>query len=149
MENLVGPMLLQGLRAGILSMPLPEARDLQVVALADIAGFVRLALERPGEFQGKRIEIASDSLSGPEAASVLAQVTGTSISFSESSLADVRAQSEELARMWEWFDKVGYSADLEALRRTYPEVGWHTLEHWAQEQDWTVSGAVTPEQPSA
>ncbi len=147
MENLLGPMYLQGLRAGKLWMPLRPTRPLQVVAVADIAGLVRLALERPTEFHGKRIEIASDSLTGPEMARALTLATGSEIEYAEAPLSAVRAQSEDLARMWEWFDEVGYSTDLEALRRTYPEVGWHAFAQWAQEQDWTVSGGVSPEQP--
>src|SRR6266702_82693 len=59
MENLLGPMFLHGLRIGTLSMPLPASRPLQVIAVQDIAGFVRLVLERPGEFLGKRVDIAS------------------------------------------------------------------------------------------
>ena len=38
--------------------------------------------------------------------------------------------------------KNGYSVDTALLRRDYPEVGWHTYEAWAKEQDWkqTLSG---------
>jgi hypothetical protein len=39
--------------------------------------------------------------------------------------------------MFEWFDRVGYSADIAALRRDHPEVGWHTFEEWARERDWS------------
>jgi hypothetical protein len=34
--------------------------------------------------------------------------------------------------MYEWFDRVGYTADVAGLRRDYPEVGWSTLEDWAR-----------------
>ena len=40
--------------------------------------------------------------------------------------------------MYEWFNTVGYSADIETLRRDYPETGWHTFEEWAQAQDWSI-----------
>ncbi|MFL5429125.1 MAG: NmrA family NAD(P)-binding protein, partial [Myxococcales bacterium] len=106
-------------------MPLPKSRPLQVVAVEDIAGFVRLVLERPSEFQGKRIDIASDSLTGPEMAKAMSQANGSDISYVEASLDAVRAQSPDLARMWEWFDQVGYSAEPDALVYAYPEVGWH------------------------
>jgi hypothetical protein len=29
--------------------------------------------------------------------------------------------------MWEWFDEVGYHADIAGLRRDDPEVGWRDL----------------------
>jgi hypothetical protein len=82
-------------------------------------------------------------------AKILAQVTERDVSYAEAPLAAVRAQSEDLARMWAWFDEVGYSSDLEALRRTYPEVGWHGFSQWAREQDWGVVGSTSREQPTA
>jgi len=149
MENLLGPMFLQGLRAGTLSMPLPGTRYLQVVAVEDIAEFVRLVLERPNEFQGERIDIASDSLSGSEMANALAQGSGRDLSYAKASLDRVRAQSSDLARMWEWFDQVGYSVNIDALVRSYPEVGWHSFLRWAHEQNWSVLDVAGPEQPTA
>jgi uncharacterized protein YbjT (DUF2867 family) len=148
MESLLGPMSLQRLRTGTLSLPLPPTRELQMIAVADIARFVRLVLERPSEFHGKRIDIASDSLTGTEMAKVLTQAAGRAISNSEAPLARVRAQSEDLARMWEWFDQVGYDTDISALRQDYPEVGWHDFRQWAREQDWTVLDEPSPEQPT-
>jgi hypothetical protein len=47
---------------------------------------------------------------------------------------------EDGARMLEWFDRVGYSADIAGLRQNHPEVGWHTFEEWAGEQDWGALG---------
>lgn len=149
MENLLGPMFLGGLRAGTLSMPLPASRQLQVVAVEDIAGFVRVLLERPGEFLGRRIDIASDIVTGPEIAAALAQASGEAVGYAEAPLDVVRAQSGDLARMWEWFDEVGYDVDVDALVRSLPEVGWHDLRTWSREQDWRVLDAAGPEQPTA
>ena len=122
---------------------------LQMIALADIAGFVRVVLERPGEFAGKRIDLASDELTGPEMASALSHFSGSGISYAGSSLDPLRSQSADLARMWEWFDQVGYSVDVGALVRSYPEVGWHDFRQWAREQDWSVLDVAGPEQPTA
>ena len=149
MENLLGPMFIEGLRAGTLSMPLSPSRPLQVVAAEDIAGFVRLVLERPGEFQGKRIDIASDSLTGPEMAKALSQASGTDISYAEASLDPLRKRSTDLARMWEWFDQVGYTVELDALARSYPDVGWHNFRQWTRAQAWSVLDVAGPAQPSA
>ena len=149
MENLLGPMFLGGLRAGTLSMPLPASRELQVVAVEDIAGFVRVVLERPGEFLGRRIDIASDSVTGAEMATALAQASGEEVVYAEAPLDAVRAQSDDLARMWEWFGKVGYSVNIDALVRSQPEMGWHDLRRWAREQDWSVLDVAGPEQPTA
>jgi len=40
--------------------------------------------------------------------------------------------------MFEWFDRTGYAADIERLRRDFPEVQWHPFEAWARQQDWRV-----------
>jgi hypothetical protein len=36
--------------------------------------------------------------------------------------------------MFEWFDRVGYDADIVGLRSFYPEVDWHRFSDWAREQ---------------
>lgn len=37
--------------------------------------------------------------------------------------------------MFEWFEDVGFSVDIEGLRRDFPQVGWHDYTGWAREQD--------------
>jgi hypothetical protein len=49
-----------------------------------------------------------------------------------------RQQSEDVATMFEWFDRVGADADIAALRRDFPEVRWHSFADWAREFDWSV-----------
>jgi uncharacterized protein YbjT (DUF2867 family) len=149
MENLLGPSLLEGLRAGKLSLPLGPARRLQLTAVADIAALVRLVVERRSEHAGRRVEVASDALTGPEIARALARATGTAIDYSAASIDALRSRSEDLALMWEWLERTGTSVDLEALRRRYPEAGWHDLETWAREQDWSVLDEASPGQPTA
>lgn len=138
MENLISPWWLPGLKEGKLAMALPASRKLQQVALADIAGFAALALERREQFLGKRVDIASDELTGARAVEAISRLSGRKIEYVELPLAQVRAWSEDFAKMFEWFDQVGYSADIAALRKDYPEVGWQTFEGWAKAQDWNV-----------
>jgi uncharacterized protein YbjT (DUF2867 family) len=141
MDNLLAPWTLPQLKEGSLPMALPASRPLQQVALSDIAAFTAVVLENREEFEGRRVDIASDELSGEEVADVLTRVTGREIHFVELPIEQVRqAMGEDGARMFEWFDKVGYSADIAALRREHPEVGWHTFEEWAKEQDWSALG---------
>lgn len=42
--------------------------------------------------------------------------------------------------MFEWFDRVGYSADIEALRHEFPEVPWLTFEEWLAQHDLAELG---------
>ncbi len=139
MDNLLAPWTLPQLKEGRFPMALPSSRPLQQIALPDIAAFTGVVLEHREEFVGRRVDIASDELAGEEVAEVLTRVTGREIHYVELPLEQVRqAMGEDGARMFEWFDQVGYSADIEALRREHPEVGWHTFEEWAKEQDWSA-----------
>jgi uncharacterized protein YbjT (DUF2867 family) len=148
MENLLGPMSLPGLRAGILAMPLPADRPLQMIGVEDIAGFARIVIERRSEFEGKRIDIASDSLTGPAMAATLSNVRGQDIGYRELPLDTLRALNPDFALMWEWFGRTGYSTDIEALVHSHPEVGWHTFQRWAHEQDLGALDEAGPEQPT-
>jgi uncharacterized protein YbjT (DUF2867 family) len=137
MENWVTAFL-PSVREGRLAVPLPARRKLQQVAVRDVGAFARVALERRSELEGKRVELAGDDLSGAETARTLAQVSGRKIGFREVPLEELHRTSEDSARMFEWFAEIGYQVDLAALRRDFPEVGWHDLRSWAREQDWTV-----------
>jgi len=138
MENLLSPWFLPGLKDGKFTIALPGARRLQYIAVADIAEFALMVLEGRGQFLGKRIDLASDELTPVEVAEILTRASGRKIEHVEVPIEQVRAWSEDWAKMFEWFDQVGYSADIAGLRREYPQVGWHTFEAWAQLQDWKL-----------
>jgi uncharacterized protein YbjT (DUF2867 family) len=138
MDNLLSPWFLPQLQQGKLALAMPAGRKLQHVSVADLGEFNALVLERREQFAGKRINLASDELTGTEAAQILSRVTGRKIEYSEIPLDQLRAMNEDWAKMFEWFDKVGYSADIAGLRKQYPEVRWHTFEQWAKEKDWSA-----------
>src|ERR1700694_4355888 len=79
MENLLGPGWLPGLQEGKLAMALPASRVLQQVAVDDIGGFAALAMERREEFLGKRFDIASDEVTGSQAAEIISRISGRKI----------------------------------------------------------------------
>ena len=138
MENLLEPWTLPNLRQGKLAMALPASRSLQQIATADIGAFVATVIERENTVFGRRFDIAGDQLTGEEAAAILSKVTGRDIHYEGFPPEVLRAQSEDMARMFEWFDTTGYAADIENLRRDFPGVKWHTFEDWARKQDWSV-----------
>lgn len=138
MENAVSPWTIGGLRQGIYASALPPKRVLQLVALADIGAFVAALAERREQVFGKRFDFAGDELSGEEQAKILSQALGRPISYQELPIAAMRQQSEDLALMLEWFDRVGYDADIAALLRDFPEVRWHSFADWARKFDWSV-----------
>ena len=57
--------------------------------------------------------------------------------------------NEDVGRMYQWFDEVGYSADVAALRRDHPETGWRSFEQWVSVQDWSVLDGAGVETPDA
>src|SRR5882672_3093214 len=138
MENLLQPWMLSGLRQGKLAMALPAGRSLQQITVSDIGTFVAAVIERGDTVFGRRFEIAGDELTGQEAAAILSKVMGREVHYEGFSPDVLRAQSEELALMFEWFDSSGYAADIKSLRRDFPEVKWHTFEEWARQQGWSV-----------
>jgi uncharacterized protein YbjT (DUF2867 family) len=135
-DNLVGPFFGGGLKQGVVAMPMPAKRPLQHISVDEIGAFGALVLERREAFLGKRVNLASDELSGEQVAATLSRLAGKPFQFMEVPLEQMRSQNEDMAIMFEWFDKKGYSADIAALRRDYPEVGWRSFEDWARTQNW-------------
>lgn len=138
MENLRSPWWLPALQQGAWTFAMPAGRKLQQVAVADIGRFGAHVVENAAAFAGQRVDIAGDELTGEQAVAILSKASGRTIAYQELPLEAVRAHNEDFAKMMEWFDKVGYSADIAGLRQRHPEVGWHTFEQWAKAQDWSV-----------
>lgn len=69
----------------------------------------------------------------PETAAALSRGLGRTINFAQIPIADVRKNSEDFAMMLEWFERVGYNADIPKLIQ---EFGFTpvTLEKWAAAQ---------------
>jgi uncharacterized protein YbjT (DUF2867 family) len=140
MENTVAPWAIDGLRQGVYAAALPPTRVLQQITIDDIGAFVSALAERREQVFGKRFDIAGDELSGEQQVKILSEVLGRPIRFQELPIAAIRQQSEDTALMFEWFDRTGYDAGIAALRRDFPEVGWHSYADWARGFDWSVLG---------
>ncbi len=138
MDNLLSPWGLPALKEGKVAAAMPAERPLQQVAVSDIGAFATALIERREAVFGKRYDIAGDELTGTQAAAVISKVSGREIRYEGFPPDVLRAQSEDFALMFEWFDRVGYSADIAALRRDFPEVPWLNYEAWASAQDWSV-----------
>ena len=133
MENAFNPWNLAALARGGFPLALPADRLLQQVAVDDVAAMAVVAAECPDELAGRRIEIASDELTGPEAAEQLTRATGRRFVFERIPHEDL---APPLQRLFAWLDAVGFDIDLRALRERHPEVGWRSFERWAAAQAW-------------
>jgi uncharacterized protein YbjT (DUF2867 family) len=122
---------------GIYAAPLPPTRQLAQVALADIGAVAVRLLEEPSRFVGKRFDLAGDDPTGNDVVAILARVTGRPFTYSQVPLDVIRqGMGEDGAKMYEWFDRVGFTVDRAALRREFPDVAFHDFESWAKAQDW-------------
>jgi uncharacterized protein YbjT (DUF2867 family) len=130
MENLLSPWFLNGDK---LVSTLDPATRLQMVAVEDIGVFGALAFTRAAELNRRELDIAGDAVTLPEAASTLSRVFAQPIQYHRIPLEDVRKNSEDFAMMLDWFDRVGYDANIPELEREFG-VKMLSLEAWARKQ---------------
>jgi uncharacterized protein YbjT (DUF2867 family) len=137
MENLY--FAKEQLAKGIYASALPPTRKLAQIAVADIGSVAVRVLEDAGRFAGKRFDLAGDELTGNDVVAILARVTGRPFSYYQVPLDVIRQRmGEDAVRMYEWFDRVGFTVDRAALRREFPDVAFHDFESWAKTQDWNA-----------
>jgi uncharacterized protein YbjT (DUF2867 family) len=116
MENLPSPWFLQGNK---LLAAMKPTTSLQMVAVEDIGQLGALAFDRALEMRGAEIDFAGDAVTMPQAAAILSEAMGKPITFEQIPIEAVRAQSADMALMLEWFDKVGYNADIAGVQKKY------------------------------
>lgn len=130
MENLVSPWFLNDDK--LVTAMKPET-VLQMIAVRDIGQYGARAFTHAAEMNGRAVDIAGDAATMPGAASTLSSALGRSIEFVQIPIDDVRKNSEDFAIRLEWFDAVGYDADIKQLEREFG-VPPTTLEAWAAGQ---------------
>jgi uncharacterized protein YbjT (DUF2867 family) len=130
MENLLAPYSLQG---DTLSSALGPATKLQMIAVNDIGWFGARAFTDAAALNGREIDIAGDVRTMPEAAEILTDALGRPITFKQTPIEQVRQYSEDMALMLEWFERVGYSADIAGLEREFGRA-FRKLPDWARGQ---------------
>lgn len=105
---------------GVLMLPLRPDTKLQMIAVQDIGEFGAAAFLRSAEFIGQAIDLAGDQLTMPEVVTHLSRTMGRPIQFQQ--MPDDQAEAvmgHDLALMFRWFNEVGYSADIPALKKKY------------------------------
>ena len=137
-ENMLSPFTLPGIKDGVFAQAMPEERKLQMVSLRTIGSVAALALTDRGRFEGKRINLSGDELSGKEVTKILGDAKGKPISYSEIPLDAVMSQSEDMGLMYKWFAEIGYSTDIKSLKSAYPEADWLSFKDWAESVDWAA-----------
>jgi uncharacterized protein YbjT (DUF2867 family) len=119
------------LLAGKLELPLPADHRLQQLDRSDLGAFVALVLADPARYNGSRFELASDAPTPAQMTRALSDALDRPVGFTETPMTDVKHRSSDMAAMWEFLRGPGYQADIAALRRDYPAVGWTSFTEWA------------------
>jgi uncharacterized protein YbjT (DUF2867 family) len=116
MENLIAPFSLQG---ATLAVGIGPGTQLQMIAVDDIGWFGARAFTAAAALNRREIDLAGDVRTMPEAAGILAEALGRPIAFVQTPIEQVRQYSEDTALMLQWFERVGYSADIAGLEREF------------------------------
>ena len=82
----------------------------------------------------REIDLAGDVRTMPAAAEILTEALGRPIAFAQTPIEGVRQYSKEMALMLEWFESVGYSADIAGLEREFGRT-LTKLPDWARRQE--------------
>jgi uncharacterized protein YbjT (DUF2867 family) len=114
-----------------MAMPLSPGRALQAVAADDIGAFVAMAFADPAAWVGREFELAGDERTLPAYAEAIAADIGARVDYVQVPWESLREQSEDLFRMFDFFAREGYAADIAALRKQYR--GLHTFDGWLAE----------------
>jgi uncharacterized protein YbjT (DUF2867 family) len=137
--NFNSPDLRQSILGGTLSLAINPDKMLQMLAAEDFAEFVTIAFANPQTYIGKSMELAGDELTMTETAEVFSRVIGRHVRFVEMPIEQVRKASEDMAKMFEWFNREDFRANIMALRSTNP--GLMTLETWLRRTGWVNAAA--------
>lgn len=135
MENFLSPWFKPGIDQGKLMVALKPETSLQMIAVEDVGKYGLWAFENHEKLNGRAFDISGDSLTMPEVAKVISSVSGKHVVFDPPPIEAVRQSSMDYAMMLEWFDRVGYNADIEGMAR---EAGIRPTKfaEWARKVKW-------------
>jgi uncharacterized protein YbjT (DUF2867 family) len=85
----------------------------------DIGWFGARAFTLAAALNRREIDLAGEVRRMPQAAELLTEALGRPIAFAQRPIEQVRQYSKEMALMLEWFERIGYSADMAGLEREF------------------------------
>jgi uncharacterized protein YbjT (DUF2867 family) len=136
MENFLSPWFKPGIDQGNLMVGIKADTVLQMIAVEDIGRFGAWAFDKHEELNGRAIDIAGDACTMPETAKIIEATSGKKITFVQTPIEEVRKLSEDFAIMLEWFDTVGYNADINSISLE-SGIQLISLTEWASKVDWS------------
>lgn len=127
-DNALGGI--DGIRAGILDLPLPPDHPLQQLARPDMAAFAAKVLSDPKPYLGQRIELASDAVTPAQMAESLSAALGRPVRHEQTPLESIH--NPDMHAMWTFLNGPGYRVNVKALHAAHPDIGWQSFAAWAQ-----------------
>ena len=121
---------------GTLAFPLAEGVSLQMLTYDDLGRAAAVAFEHPDEFVGESVDIAGDEHTLEETAEIFSDVTGVDVAAVHVPIEDAYDSfGEEFTVMCEWFNEVGYAADVRALEAQFG-FAFTGLETYLRQHGW-------------
>lgn len=142
MENFTSPWFLPAIQQGQLAVGVAPSTKLQSIAVRDIGKYGAWAFERHADLNGRAIDLAGDEHTMPETAKIIAAAAQHPVEFVQVPIEQVRQFSADFATMLEWFDRVGYDADIAKTSRE-SGIAPTTLEEWAKTAPWKSAVAAS------
>jgi uncharacterized protein YbjT (DUF2867 family) len=135
MENWLAVWFKPYIDEGNLAIGIKPETKLQMIAVADIGKYGKQAFEKHEELNGSAIDIAGDEMTMPEVAKIISDA-GKPVSFYQVPIEQVREASDDFALMLEWFDAVGYDADIQGNAKKFG-ITPTPFKQWAGAADWS------------
>jgi uncharacterized protein YbjT (DUF2867 family) len=133
MENFRGQQA-RTAKNGITDSRAPD-RLLHFISIPDIGFLVAEAFDFPEQWKGVAVNIASDVMTVREYVDTYSKVMGRDVVYNRQPLEEYLAgMPKPLRPLFDWYDKVGYEADVEGLRRRYPNL--ITFEQYLRDTGW-------------
>jgi uncharacterized protein YbjT (DUF2867 family) len=121
-------------KRGITDSRAPD-RLLHFIAVQDIGLLVGAAFDDPQRWIGQAINIAGDRLTVAEHVAVFSRVMQQPVAYHRLSPEDLQAPlPKPLRPLFAWYETVGYTADVPALRAEFPQL--LTLEDYLRATGW-------------
>ena len=136
MENFLSPWFKPGIDSGKLMMGIQPQTALQMIAVEDIGKYGLWAFDNPQKLNGRGIDVAGDARTMPDTARIIARAAGKAVEFVPVPIEEVRKAGEDYALMLEWFDRVGYNADIPGNSKE-SGITPTTLPDWAGRAAWS------------
>jgi uncharacterized protein YbjT (DUF2867 family) len=113
-----------------------KGKPLQLVSTADIGFFGADALMDPDTWKNKQLSIAGDELTYEQMAQIFKDKTGRNVPETYQFICSwILYLVKEFGVMFTWFEEKGYGADIQELRKMYPEM--KDFQSWLErESQW-------------